>query len=95
MKILRGNAISGTATPSRKKKNVFTKMLAGKKNTRLDRKGLVCVLFDSTFTGMFTEHLVHTRCCDTLNQRGSSRVMEELGHLSHTSNPIKTLRLAA
>lgn len=42
MKILRGNAISGTATPFRKKKknHVFTKMLAGKKNTRLDPEGL-------------------------------------------------------
>lgn len=52
--------------------HVFANMLAGR-NTRLDPEDLG-LRSDSAFTGIFIEHLVHARCCDTLKQRGSSRV---------------------
>lgn len=73
--------------------DVFTKMLA-EINNRLDPEELGLSSY-SAFTKVFIEQLVHARYWDTLSQRGSTRVTEELGRLSPTSSPMLILPLAA
>ena len=91
IKILRGAAISGTVILSVGRwgggrgvagNDVPTKTLTGM-NNRLnpEEQGLS---FYIALTELFIEHLVHARCWDTLNQRCSTCIIKEMGHLSHT-----------
>ena len=97
IKILRGAAISGTVTLSLGVggggNDVLTKTLTGM-NNRLNPEEW-CLSSYTALTELFIEHLVHARCQDTLNQRGSTCIIKELRHLSHTSSSIMVLPPAA